>query len=823
MLSISALGKGQGDYYLNLGNEDYYLEGGEPPGQWHGQGAAHLGLIGQVNKQPFQQLFMGFDADGEALVQNAGQDTRRPGWDLTFSAPKSVSVLWSQADSQTRCMIQQAHDEAVKKSLAYLEEQAETRRGKGGITRDPAQLVIATFQHGTSREQDPQLHTHALVMNVGVGMDGHTGALVSQTFYDHKMTTGALYRAELAAMLQRRLGVSPKAHKTWFELEGIDQPLLDAFSKRRQQIVEVLKSRGNFGAVAASVAAVTTRKSKGQVAREQLFQRWQTLGQSLGFKSSQVLGRSFLLAKPDATDAMGVARRALRRVMQGHSTFTERDFLRQTAEMAPVYGLDIAQIRKAVRTCLRSSQIVSLGKGHYTTRALLRVEQGMLKRAAQSKNLKACAVERSTVDDVLKDYPTMTREQRRALKHITRRQGGIQIVSGMAGTGKTYMLRAAKEAWQQSGYKVMGAALAGKAAKGLQEGAQIESTTLHRLLSQIEHKRLKLNKRTVLVVDEAGMVGTRQMAKLIHATHKSGAKLVLVGDAKQLQAIDAGGAFRKLGKELGAAGLQNITRQKQKWMKRAVYFMAQGKAKKALQSYAKRGMLTIADTGAGARAALIKDWRKGGLAHPEKHMMLAGTNRDVQHLNRKAQSLRQQKGMLGQRSVKVGDDRLHQGDRVLFTKNSSQVKNGDLGTVEKLYDLEKAMKVRLDDGQRVHMNLRNYKHVKLGYALTTHKSQGATVDHAYILAGGSMQDRELSYVQTSRARHSTRLYTDKATAGEQGKELAKTMARSRQKELAHDVLERNRVGKLLDRGKKLKPKKRQHQNSKQAYVRSQSL
>jgi len=161
MLSIGAMTGGQGQYYLDLSREDYYLNGGEPPGWWWGAGATSLKLRGLVARHELQQLLDGFSPKGERLTQNAGRDNRRPGWDLTFSAPKSVSVLWSQADAEARRQIQEAHLAAVKAGLHYLEtEAAFTRRGKAGLERERTGLLVAGFEHGTSRAGDPQLHTH---------------------------------------------------------------------------------------------------------------------------------------------------------------------------------------------------------------------------------------------------------------------------------------------------------------------------------------------------------------------------------------------------------------------------------------------------------------------------------------------------------------------------------------------------------------------------------------------------------------------------------------------------------------------------------------
>lgn len=193
MLSIGAMGAGQSVYYTGLSREDYYLAGGEPPGLWLGEGARDLGLTGRVDAPALSRLFDGaHPREDRALIQNAHAKDHQPGWDLTFSAPKSVSVLWSQADPATRKTIQDAHFAAVQAGLSYIEANTTTRRGKGGFLKEDAHLIIATFEHGTSRAQDPQLHTHCLVLNVCTRADGTSGTLESKPIYQSKMAAGAL-------------------------------------------------------------------------------------------------------------------------------------------------------------------------------------------------------------------------------------------------------------------------------------------------------------------------------------------------------------------------------------------------------------------------------------------------------------------------------------------------------------------------------------------------------------------------------------------------------------------------------------------------------
>jgi ATP-dependent exoDNAse (exonuclease V) alpha subunit len=353
------------------------------------------------------------------------------------------------------------------------------------------------------------------------------------------------------------------------------------------------------------------------------------------------------------------------------------------------------------------------------------------------------------------------------------------------------MLAAARLAWELEGFDVHGASLSGKAAKGLSDGARIESDTLHKTLYDIEAGRLRLSDRSVLVVDEAGMVGTRQMRKLVEACEKSGARLVLVGDARQLQPIEAGGPFAEVQKQLGAAKLTQIRRQRDGWARDAVTDFAAGRANEGLTAYAERGLLSIADDRQGAYQKLIDSWKTEGARAPEEQLIFTGSRLEAAILNRMAQAERKKLGELEGEGIPAPGkkDTLYVGDRVLFTKKSRLygVENGSLGDVVEVDAQKGTLTSRLDSGEKVTVPLAEYPQVQLGYAITTHKGQGATVERSFILVGGGMQDREVSYVQTSRARGDARLFSDKETAGHDLYQLVRQMETSRAKEMAHSV------------------------------------
>jgi len=266
MMSIAFMGVGGADYYLSIAREDYFLKGGEPPGIWWGDGAKTLKLSGQVRPHDFHALFRAITPGGEALVQNAGKEDRQLGCELTFLAPKTVSALWSQGDETLRRETQAAHSEAVRAALAYLQEEIPlTRRGRVRSKPELAGLVVALFEHATNRDLAPALHTHALLTNVCTRQDGSTGSILSKPVYRHKTVVGALYRVELAAQLECRLGVRCCLAEgaSAFAIEGSGESMERVFSRGRAAIEEGFKSSGLEGTATAAIAAFP--RGKGEI------------------------------------------------------------------------------------------------------------------------------------------------------------------------------------------------------------------------------------------------------------------------------------------------------------------------------------------------------------------------------------------------------------------------------------------------------------------------------------------------------------------------------------------------------------------------------
>jgi Ti-type conjugative transfer relaxase TraA len=441
--------------------------------------------------------------------------------------------------------------------------------------------------------------------------------------------------------------------------------------------------------------------------------------------------------------------------------------------------------------CDGRGDVVDLAR--YSTREMVEIERGMAASAEALAEGRGHGVAERHVEAALLARPFLSEEQREAVRHVT---GDAQIaaVVGLAGAGKSTMLSAAREAWEAQGYQVHGAALAGKAAEGLEESSGIASRTLASWEHGWQNGRGVLAKGDVLVIDEAGMVSSRQLARFVGEAERAGAKIVLVGDPEQLQPIQAGAAFRAIAERVGFAELEGVRRQGEDWQRAASVAFARHRTEEGLSAYAERGAVRLAETREEARAGIVRDViadmneRPGG-----SRIVLAHLRADVRELNEAIRAARQERGELaGERSylTNAGERKLAAGDRILFLENNRDlaVKNGMLGTVEKAE--EGRLSVRLDSargpgqGRDVSVSMADYAAVDYGYATTIHKAQGATVDRAYVLASETM-DRHLSYVAMTRHRESATLYAGKEEFRDIGA-LSARLSRARAKETTLD-------------------------------------
>jgi len=491
-----------------------------------------------------------------------------------------------------------------------------------------------------------------------------------------------------------------------------------------------------------------------------------------------------LLARPEL---------ALEALTQQQSTFTRADLARlihRQTDGAEQFAIVMAKA-EGLAELVRVGED-GRGRARFSTREMVGVERQLMATAvALGRRGTHAVADKRRIAPVHR--PGLSEEQHLAYLHVTRSRD-LAVVVGIAGGGKSTMLGTARQAWAGQGYRVRGAALSGIAAEGLEGSAGIESRTIAGWEHAWGQGKERLTARDVLVVDEAGMVGSRQLGRLVKAVHAAGAKLVLVGDAEQLQAIEAGAAFRAIAERVGVIAITEPRRQVEAWQRLATKELATARTAMALDRYQGAGMVHRHATRDAAHAGVIAGWDAARRAAPTSSQIIFAHERaDVRALNEAARAVRRAVSELGPDRLlptEAGVRAFAEGDRVYFLRNERGlgVKNGTLGTLERIEG--ERLVVRLDgpDGagasRAVTFDLAGYADLDHGYAATVHKNQGATVDQAHVLATQGM-DRHLAYVALSRHRHAVQLHWGEDDFGNAAR-LRTVLGRERAKDTTLD-------------------------------------
>ncbi len=558
MLSIKKLGRGSERYYLGLVVEDYYLEGGEPPGYFLGNRS------GPVTHRALRSLLQGFDPEtGSPLVQNAGRPNRASGWDVTFSPPGSVSVAWAQAPLALREQLEAAHAESVAHALGALEAIAgRSRMGKGGRLSVPARLIVGVFEHGSARAvdsnlPDPQLHTHCVIPNVGFRRDGSTGALVSHGFYEYQLQLTSIYRYELARRL-RALGfeITPLGKKLGFRLDCIPKELEQHFSKRRAQITRSLEEHGTSGARASEAAALSTRQRKGRTPpRADLFAAWQAEARALGhtIEWPGTAAPAEPSRRPRSTPnqrrfAAAVIEREAELLSQYKGRFDRDELLCRTLDKTVGNRMPSLEVAKILERYLAGNKLVTLenerGKTFYRTRQAARARshlKQLIERERRSTSRRATAVSAATPGPA----------HLGALSRDLRRQGNHVVVLSRSRRAAEALDRDTRLSWEDGTRR---------------KGTGVEATTLARFLWNVERgdfhvgplppawlretaralgaiterarrylawssarRPLQIDRRSVVLVDAAHLLTAAELSALLESTKRHGARLVFFG------------------------------------------------------------------------------------------------------------------------------------------------------------------------------------------------------------------------------------------------------------------------------------------------------
>ncbi|MHB0973201.1 MAG: MobF family relaxase [Thiobacillus sp.] len=586
------------DYYSQT--DDYYRDRGHAPTQWQGQGAEALGLRGEIDPLQAEAILNGYLPTGERV----GGDDHRPGWDATFSAPKSVSVA-AYVHGDDRLIA--AHDRAVNAAIQYLErEVAATRIREEGEVRTEAtgNLVAATYRHDVSREGEPDLHTHSVIANITQSQDGRWRSLESLPLYRLQTEAGAVYRAALARECER-LGYSIERTQAGdhpsFELRAVSQAEREMFSSRSKQIERELEKMGLTRATATAeqkqAAALATRQSKDKIDRDNLLSTWREQSRQAGHDLPALPKAREIDASTYRERAEAAVQQAVEHLGERESRYTGRQIVTEARKIG-MGQIDDGDIRAAITRAAEHGELVETQtrqhsaitgqrevQAGYTTREAQQIERHMLDVAGRAAGAVQPAMTVEAADAAIRGQETKTGfafndAQRQATQALLTGSDRVTLIQGYAGTAKTNsVLAASAAALRQQGYDVIALAPMHSAKQTLGAAIGAESRTVAAFL----HGRpTPVSRHTVYMVDEASMLSARDMDKLLSRTQ--GGRVVMVGDVKQLGSVEAGAAFRQLQTNSGLQTqvLDEIVRQRNDQLKAAVYDAIKGDIRGAL-------------------------------------------------------------------------------------------------------------------------------------------------------------------------------------------------------------------------------------------------
>ncbi|MEW6477658.1 MAG: MobF family relaxase [Actinomycetota bacterium] len=763
-------------------------------------------LVGEQVRSDGRMVWRLNASEVERFESERRHTKARPGYDLTLRPPKSVSILWALGDEQQRRIIRRAHREAVDAVVAYYEGQAIfARRGRGRREHVlNGGLVAAAFDHRTSRASDPLLHSHVVVANMTETVEGRWQALDSRSLYRHARSGGYVYQAQLRHALTRDAGLAWRpVINGYADVEGVPDDVIRAFSKRSDEIEDLMAESGYTSARARQAATLDTRKPKDHsLTPDTLQERWREEAAEFGF-AAQAVNACFrrdapVPVTPEATDRFfdrlagpyGLTREA--------STFTRREVVESLATaLGP--GVDAEEIGVLADRFLASDRVVVLdppdahrrpdvvigpggrrirtaGSVRYSTPDLLGVEAQVLQWADRGFGHPVPTAKPDAVDAALAQRPELSAEQVEMVRAVCLADQAIQPIAGRPGAGKTYAADACVEAFLASGIPVVGCALSATAAAELEATTSLgpatgrPATTIARLLGELDDPVSGgFAPGTVLFVDEASMVGTRDLARLGAHLARAGGAMKLIGDPDQHGPVETGGVFRRLVDDAGdsVVSLVDNNRQCDEGERLAIEEYRNGQIATALARYDDAGKIVRAPTAAACYDAMAADWlvaRRHGCTDP----MIAGPNSTRRALNARARALLKAEGELSGPAIVVAGREFMVGDWVVTRHNDRRltadgskafVKNGSVGVVAEVDELAKELVVDFAREGRIRLphSYLDAGWVEHGYARTTYGVQGATLDETHYHPGDESRFEE-GYVALTRDRRRTRLY-----------------------------------------------------------------
>jgi conjugative relaxase-like TrwC/TraI family protein len=789
----------RGDYYLTPDGEL-----AEAPGRWLSDPDT-LARLGVDPSKPldgadFIALMEGRHPGTGLWLRRAGADgTRGGGIDVTFSAPKSVSVVWALGDPWQREQIEAAHARAVERSMDYLKERVPVVRRRYGaeVVEEPAKDLLATaYRHTTARgvsgaeAPDPQLHTHVVITGA-VREDDRFVAVASRPIFRGAREVGAFYRSALAQELvgegypiQQGTGRDGK----YFEIAGVPRGLLDDFSGRHREIAQAAERfRAKHGRAPERGEirdlALENRRAKDLATRGDLQRAWARTGERHGFGADEAV---HLVGAPlHAPSERAIEERIEAKLTEREAVF-EAGLLRAVALEQTAGELGPEEALGVTRAMVGERRILTLEGGRMTTLAVRAQEQAIERRAAvlaRDYDRDAGDVARALAGDEVAERigAPLSREQTEALRTLTGPER-LSVLVGPAGTGKGVVIDAAARTEQTMGLQVIGVAVSGSTAERLGADSPAlagHTMTVDALVARATNGRLDVGPDTTVILDEAGMVDHKRMDALTRVIEDSGAKLIAVGDGKQLPSIGPGGMFDRLAHRAPTAELADVRRTTDPDERKAWAALRAGEPERAMAHYRARGQLFFADTRDQAGEAAVQRWAELTETREIREVALIAdaSNVEIDRLNARAQHLRAERGELGQHEVPLPHQHygLREGDLVVFTKQHrmpgrQRIENGSRGEVTAI-DAHGGLGVTLDGSQRqVTLAGEGLESLRLGYAQHVYRQQGATVERSVVVTGGWQTSRETAYVEASRAREGTEWYLAREELGLAGQD-----------------------------------------------------
>jgi conjugative relaxase-like TrwC/TraI family protein len=815
MLSASSIGAGRGGGYARYlegktvapERGDYYLtpDGvlAEAPGRWLSdrETLERLGVdpSAPVEGAAFIALMEGRHPGTGAWLRKAGADgSRGGGIDVTFSAPKSVSVVWALGDPWQREQIEAAHARAVERAMGYLRETVPVVRRRYGaeVIEEPAKdLIAAAYRHTTARgvagaaAPDPQLHTH-VVISGAVREDERIVAVASRPVFRAGREVGAFYRSALAQELAGEgypIEQGTGRDGRFFEIAGVPRALRDEFSGRHREIAKAAERfRAKYGRAPEPGEmrdlALENRRAKELATRGDLQRAWAQAGDRHGFGPDEAV---HLIGAPlHAAPERPLEERIEARLTEREAVFDAGALrtvaLEQTAgEMSPQEALAVT------REMVHDRRVLTLEGGRMTTLAVRAQEEAIERRSGELAQPAGRDVGEQARASAAREVAEciaapLSREQEQALRTVTGPER-LAVLVGPAGTGKGVVIDAAARAEQIAGRETLGIAVSGSTAERLGADSPAlagRTLTLDALVARANTGRLQIGADTTVILDEAGMVDHKRMDALTELIDRSGAKLIAVGDGKQLPSIGPGGMFDRIAGRAPAAELADIHRTSDPEERRAWAALRAGEPERAMAHYQARGQLFFTDTRDQAGEAAVQRWAELTETHDIRDVALIAdaSNVEIDRLNARAQHLRAERGELGQGEVSLPHQHygLREGDLVAFTKQhrtpgEPRVENGARGQVTRVH--EQALTVTLDGSERqVNLAGEDLGSLRLGYAQHVYRQQGATVERSVVVTGGWQTSKESAYVQASRARGGTEWFLARDELGVEGQD-----------------------------------------------------